>query len=325
MSGLTLLDAITAALAHELEHDPDVLLFGEDIGLNGGVFRATQGLQARFGERRVFDTPLAEGLIAGMAVGMAAQGLRPVCEIQFAGFMYSTFDQLINHAARMRHRTRGRLACPMVLRTPVGGGIHAPEHHGDSPEAWLAHIPGIKVVSPSSPARAYGLLLAAIRDPDPVVFLEPTRLYRLLREPVDDDGTALPLGQAFVLRPGSDLTLVSWGAAVHETLLAADTLAGQGIEAEVIDMATLKPLDMDTVLASVARTGRVVIVHEAPLSGGLGAEIAARLAGDGLAYLLAPVERVTGFDIPMPLARREDDYLPGPARILAACQRVLAC
>ncbi|AVY96095.1 MULTISPECIES: alpha-ketoacid dehydrogenase subunit beta [Microvirgula] len=324
MTEMTLLEAITTALAHELQADPDVAVFGEDVGANGGVFRATQGLQARFGEARVFDTPLAETLIAGMAVGMAAQGMKPVCEIQFAGFMYSTFDQLINQAARMRHRTRGRLTCPMVLRTPVGGGIHAPEHHGESPEAWLAHVPGLKVVIPSSPVRAYGLLLAAIRDPDPVIFLEPTRLYRLLKEPVSDDGTALPLGACFTLREGSDVTLVSWGAAVRETLQAADRLAGQGISAEVIDVATVKPLDIDTILASVARTGRCVIVHEAARTGGVGADIAAQLAERGLMSLLAPVERVTGFDIPLPLARREDEYLPSVERILAAVSRTMS-
>ena len=324
MNTLTLLDAITTALAWELAHDPNVVLFGEDIGKNGGVFRATLGLQERFGEHRVLDTPLAETQIAGMAIGMAAQGLRPVCEIQFAGFMYSTFDHLINHAARLRHRTRGRLSCPMVLRTPVGGGIHAPEHHGESPEAWLAHTPGLKVVSPSSPARAYGLLLAAIRDPDPVIFLEPTRLYRLLKEPVADNGEALPLGAAFTLREGHDVTLVSWGASVLETLQAAEQLAERGVSAEVIDVASLKPLDMPTILASVAKTGRCVIVHEAARQCGVGAEIAANLAGDGLMSLLAPVERVTGFDTPMPLARLEEEYLPSVARILAAVERVRA-
>ena len=324
MADLTLLDAITAALAHEMAADDAVILLGEDIGKNGGVFRATLGLQDRFGEDRVRDTPLAETVIAGMAIGMAAQGLKPVAEIQFAGFMYSTLDQLFNHAARLRHRTRGRMSCPMVLRTPVGGGIHAPEHHGESPETYLVHTPGLKVVSPSSPARAYGLLLAAIRDPDPVIFLEPTRLYRLLKEPVVDDGTALPLGAAFTLREGSDVTLVSWGASVRETLLAADQLAGQGISAEVIDLATLKPLDHATVLASVARTGRCVIVHEAPRTCGVGAEIAATIAEHGLMNLLAPIERVTGFDVPLPLARREDDYLPSVARIRAAVARVLA-
>lgn len=324
MNTLTLLDAINAALAWELAHDDNVVLFGEDIGKNGGVFRATLGLQERFGEQRVLDAPLAETQIAGMAIGMAAQGLRPVCEIQFAGFMYSTFDHLINHAAH-RGAQHHRAAQPATgAVTQAGGGIHAPEHHGESPEAWLAHTPGLKVVSPSSPARAYGLLLAAIRDPDPVIFLEPTRLYRLLKEPVADNGEALPLGAAFTLREGCDVTLVSWGASVLETLQAAEQLAEQGVSAEVIDVASLKPLDMPTILASVAKTGRCVIVHEAARQCGVGAEIAANLASEGLMSLLAPVERVTGFDTPLPLARLEDEYLPSVARILAAVERVRA-
>ena len=322
MAECTLVEAVNLALARALADDPNVVILGEDVGVNGGVFRATVGLQQRFGER-VLDTPLAENLIAGVAVGMAAEGLRPVAEIQFSGFIYPAIDQLVNHASRLRNRTRGRLTCPMVLRAPCGGGIHAPEHHSESNEAMLAHIPGLRVVIPSSPARAYGLLLAAIRDPDPVVFLEPSRIYRAFREEVADTGEALPLDVCFVLREGTDLTLVSWGASVVDCLAVADTLAESGVSAEVIDVATLRELDTGTLLDSVAKTGRCVIVHEAPLRGGFGAEIAALLAGPGLMSLLAPVERVAGYDTVMPLARLEHDYLPGPERILAAARRVL--
>lgn len=324
MAEINLVEAVNLALAHALEHDPDVLLLGEDIGVNGGVFRATAGLQSRFGAARVMDTPLAEGGIVGAAIGMAAMGLRPVAEIQFTGFIYPAVDHIINHAGRMRHRTRGRLTCPLVVRSPCGAGIHAPEHHSESPEAMFAHMPGIRVVVPSSPARAYGLLLAAIADPDPVIFLEPTRLYRLFRQEVANDGAALPLDTCFTLREGSDITLVSWGAMVQETLAAADALAGEGVTATVIDVATLKPLDMQTILEAVGRTGRCVIVHEAPRTAGFGAEIAAQLADAGLYSLAAPVQRVTGFDTVVPLARLEYTYLPGVARIVDAARRAMA-
>ena len=324
MPEINLVQAVNLALARAMAEDPNVLVLGEDVAAEGGVFRATEGLLARFGADRVLDTPLAENAIAGMSVGLAAQGFRPVAEIQFTGFIYPAIDQLVNHASRLRTRTRGRLTCPMVMRSPAGGGIRAIEHHSESPEAMFAHIPGLRVVIPSSPARAYGLLLAAIRDPDPVVFLEPTRLYRAAREEVDDDGAALPLDRCFVLREGSDITFVTWGAMTKETLAAADTLAGEGIGVEVIDVATLKPLDGDSILASVSKTGRCVIVHEAPLTGGFGAEIAARIAERGLVSLLAPIERVTGWDTVMPLPRLEQQYLPGEARILAAARRILA-
>ncbi|RDK07377.1 alpha-ketoacid dehydrogenase subunit beta [Cupriavidus lacunae] len=324
MAEINLVEAVNLALAHALDHDPDVLLLGEDIGVNGGVFRATAGLQARFGAARVMDTPLAEGGIVGAAIGMAAMGLKPVAEIQFTGFIYPAVDHIINHAGRMRHRTRGRLSCPLVVRSPCGAGIHAPEHHSESPEAMFAHMPGIRVVVPSSPARAYGLLLAAIADPDPVIFLEPTRLYRLFRQEVADDGAALPLDTCFTLREGSDITLVSWGAMVQETLAAADALAGEGVTATVIDVATLKPLDMQTILESVTRTSRCVIVHEAPRTAGFGAEIAAQLADAGLYSLAAPVQRVTGFDTVVPLARLEYTYLPSVARIVDAARKAMA-
>ena len=324
MAEITLVQAVNLALARAMEADRSVVVLGEDVGKDGGVFRATDGLLARFGETRVLDTPLAEAAIAGLSVGLAAQGFRPVAEIQFTGFIYPAIDQMVNHASRLRTRTRGRLTCPMVLRSPCGGGIHAPEHHSESPEAMFAHVPGLRVVIPSSPARAYGLLLAAIRDPDPVVFFEPTRLYRAVKEDVADDGQALPLDRAFVLRDGTDLTLVTWGAMVRETLAAADNLAAEGVNAEVIDLATLKPLDADTLLASVTKTGRCVIIHEAPLTGGFGAEVAARLAERALTSLLAPIERVAGYDVVMPLPRLEHHYMPGEARILAAARRVLA-
>ncbi len=323
MAELTLVEAVNLALAHEMERDPDVLLLGEDIGVNGGVFRATNGLIARFGRERVIDTPLAEGAIAGVAVGMAAMGLKPVAEIQFSGFIYPCIDQMINHASRLRHRTRGRLTCPMVLRSPCGAGIHAPEHHSESPEALFAHMPGLRVVAPSSPARAYGLLLAAIRDPDLVVFLEPTRLYRLFRQDVLDDGEALPLDACFVSREGRDATVVAWGAMLHEVMKAAELLEQESIEIEVIDAATLKPLDFETILRSVEKTGRCVIAHEAPRTCGLGAEIAAQIGERALYSLLAPVKRVTGYDVVVPLSRLEMQYMPSVARIADAVRKVM--
>lgn len=323
MPEMTLVGGVNAALAYELAADDRVLILGEDVGVNGGVFRATDGLQQRFGPERVIDTPLAEGLIAGMAVGLAAQGLRPVAEIQFMGFSYPTLDQMISHASRLRNRTRGRLSCPMVLRAPFGGGIRAPEHHSESTEALFAHIPGLRVVIPSSPARAYGLLLAAIRDPDPVVFLEPARIYRLSKQEVANDGEAMPLDVCFVVRDGTDITLVTWGAMIHETLLAAEQLAKEGISAEVIDVATLRPLDSETLLESVAKTGRCVIIHEAPRAGGFGAEIAAVIAEHGLLNLLAPVVRVAGYDTIMPLFKLEQHYLPSVERIMDTVHKTL--
>ena len=316
MPKITMIEAITMAHAWEMTHDPTVVVLGEDVGVNGGVFRATAGLQEKFGKDRVQDTPLAEGMIGGMSVGMAVEGLKPVAEIQFMGFIYPAFDQIVNHASRMRNRTRGRLSCPLVIRTPHGGGIHAPEHHSESTESMLAHVPGLRVVCPSSPARAYGLLLASIRDPDPVVFLEPVRLYRLVRQEVADDGQALPLDVCYVLREGTDVTLVTWGAMTFETMRAAEQLAKEGVSAEVIDLATLSPIDHDTILESVAKTGRLVIVHEAARNCGIGAEIAATVAERGLYDLQAPIQRVTGYDTVMPLFRLEYDYIPSVARVL---------
>jgi 2-oxoisovalerate dehydrogenase E1 component beta subunit len=320
---VSLLEAVNLALHRAMLDDPDVVLLGEDIGVNGGVFRATLGLSEIFGSKRVIDTPLAENMIAGLSIGMAAQGLKPVLEIQFLGFVYSAMEQLVSHASRLRNRTRGRLSCPLVLRAPMGGGIRAPEHHSESVEALFAHIPGLRVVIPSSPARAYGLLLAAIDDPDPVIFLEPARLYRMSPQTVLDDGHRLPLDSCFTLREGEDLTLLSWGASVLESLQAATQLAERGVGCEVIDLASIKPLDLDTLEASVRKTGRLVIVHEAPRSGGVGAEIAASLYERLWLDLQAPILRVTAPDIPPPLYRQEALYLPSVADIVAACEQVL--
>ncbi|MDA3914816.1 alpha-ketoacid dehydrogenase subunit beta [Oleiagrimonas sp.] len=324
MAQITLIEAVTQALAYEMAHDDSVVVLGEDVGVNGGVFRATQGLQEKFGPLRVLDTPLDEATIAGTTVGLAAQGMKAIAEAQFEGFIYPMMEQINCHAARMRNRTRGRLSVPAVFRAPWGGGIRAPEHHSEANEHLFTNVPGLRVVLPSSPARAYGLLLAAIRDPDPVVFLEPKRIYRQYKEEVPDDGEALPLDVCYVLRDGTDVTLVTWGAQVKECLEAADELAEDGISAEVIDVATLTPLDFDTIAESVAKTGRCVIVHEAPKTAGFGAEIAARLAEECLFDLLAPVHRVTGYDTHIPLFRLEMKYLPSVERIVEAANKTLA-
>ncbi|MBP7370456.1 MAG: alpha-ketoacid dehydrogenase subunit beta [Arenimonas sp.] len=324
MAAITLIEALTQAMAYELRADPSVLVLGEDVGINGGVFRATSGLIQEFGPNRIIDTPLDETTIAGLAVGLSAQGMKPIAEAQFDGFMYPMVDHIICHAARMRHRTRGRLSCPMVVRIPWGGGIRAPEHHSEANESIFTNVPGLRVVMPSSPQRAYGLLLAAIRDPDPVIFFEPKRIYRQYKEDVPDDGEALPLDVCFVLRDGTDVTLVTWGAQVKETLEAAEILEKQGISAEVIDVATIKPLDFDTIHESVKKTGRCVIVHEAPRTAGFGAEVAAQLAEKAMFDLVAPVERVTGYDTHIPLFRLEMKYLPSVEKIIAAVKRTLS-
>jgi len=323
MAEITMVGAIAMALARAMQDDPRVIVLGEDVATNGGVFRATEGLLERFGGTRVMDTPLAETVLAGMSIGLAAQGFRPVTEFQFMGFIYPALDQIINHASRLRNRTRGRLTCPLVFRAPMGAGIHAPEHHSESTEALFAHIPGIRVVIPSSPARAYGLLLSAIADPDPVMFFEPTRLYRAQKEEVIDNGERLPLDVCYVLREGADVTLVTWGALVKETLAAASQLDAEGISADVIDLATISPIDFETILASVEKTGRLVIVHEAPLNCGVGAEIAARVAERGLLSLQAPIERVTAPDVVVPLLRLEKDYMPGETDIVEAARRAV--
>ncbi len=323
MPEITMVEAINLALAQAMADDERVLILGEDVGVDGGVFRATDGLLDRFGAERVRDTPLAEAAIAGVCVGLAAQGFRPVGEIQFTGFIYPAIDQIVNHASRLRTRTRGRLSCPLVLRAPYGGGIHAPEHHSESAEAMFAHIPGVRVVIPSSPANAFGLLLTSIHNPDPVIFLEPKRIYRAQKQSVSEDDASIALDKCSVVRVGRDMTMIAWGAMMVEAVAAAEQLAGQGIEAEVIDVATLKPLDMPSISASVEKTGRCVIVHEAPLTGGFGAEISARLADTNITDLLAPIKRVAGYDTVMPLPKLEHHYMPTVERIVAASLEVM--
>ena len=312
---LTLVQAVRDGLRDEMARDDSVVVMGEDVGKNGGVFRATEGLYDEFGEDRVIDTPLAEAGIAGTAVGMAAYGMRPVAEMQFMGFIYPAFDQIVSHAARLRTRSRGRFTCPLVVRAPYGGGIRAPEHHSESTEAFFAHMPGLKVVIPSTPYDTKGLLISAIRDPDPVVFLEPKLIYRSFREEVPDEPYEVPIGEAAVRREGSDVSVFTWGAMTRPTLEAAEELAGEGVDAEVVDLRTVSPLDDETIVDSFEKTGRAVVVHEAAKTGGLGAEIAATIQEESLLYQEAPVERVTGFDTPFPLYALEDYYLPEPARI----------
>ena len=312
---LTLVQAVRDGLYGEMERDDDVLVMGEDVGKNGGVFRATQGLYDEFGDDRVIDTPLAESGIIGTAVGMSAYGLRPVAEIQFLGFIYPGFDQIVSHAARLRTRSRGRYTCPMVIRAPYGGGIRAPEHHSESKETFFVHEPGLKVVIPSTPHDAKGLLASAVQDPDPVMFLEPKLIYRAFREEVPDDSYTVPLGEAAVRREGSDVSVFTWGAMTRPTMEAAEDLAEEGIDAEVVDLRTLSPLDEETILESFKKTGRAAVVHEAPKTGGLAGEITSTIQEKALVYQEAPIERVTGFDTPFPLYAMEDYYLPEAARI----------
>ena len=312
---LTLVQAVRDGLKSEMERDDDVLVLGEDVGENGGVFRATEGLIEEFGEDRVVDTPLAESGIVGTSIGMAAYGLKPVPEIQFSGFMYPAFDQIVSHAARLRSRSRGQFTCPMVVRAPYGGGIRAPEHHAESKEAFYVHEPGLKVVVPSTPYDAKGLLAASIRDPDPVIFLEPKLIYRAFRGAVPETSYTVDLGEAAVRREGEDLSVFTWGAMTRPTLSAAESVAEDGIECEVVDMRTLSPMDTDTLLESFRKTGRAVVVHEAPKTGGLAGEITATIQEEALYYQEAPIHRVTGFDVPYPLYALEDYYLPEDTRI----------
>ena len=311
---LTLVQAVREGLHDEMERDDSVLVMGEDVGENGGVFRATQGLIDEFGEDRVVDTPLAESGIVGTAVGMAAYGMRPVPEIQFMGFIYPAFDQIVSHAARLRTRSRGRFTCPLVVRAPYGGGIRAPEHHSESKEAFFVHEPGLKVVVPSTPYDTKGLLAAAIRDPNPVVFLEPKLIYRAFREDVPAEPYTVPLGEAAVRREGEDVSVFTWGAMTRPTMEADENLAGD-VDVEVVDLRTLSPLDEETIIGSFEKTGRAVVVHEAPRTGGLAGELIATLQEESLLYQEAPIERVTGFDVPYPLYALEDYYLPEPERI----------
>ena len=321
MANLTLVQAITLGLIQEMERDERVLLLGEDIGLNGGVFRATEGLFQRFGGDRVVDVPLAESGIMGTAIGLAMGGLRPIPEIQFEGFMGPAFDQLTNQAARFNSRTRGGITCPLTLRVPVGGGIHAPELHSDSPESIYTHTPGLKIVMPSSPYDAKGLLISAIRDPNPVIFFEPKRIYRAFREEVPEDEYTIPIGEARTVCEGNELTMVSWGATVIQCMNAIEE-SDQSIE--LIDLRTISPIDMDTIAASVNKTGRCVVVHEAPKTCGLGAEIAAGVMEYCFLHLEAPVQRVCGFDTIMPYYKLELDYLPDAQRIGKAITETLA-
>ncbi len=323
MSKLSLIQAVNQALYHEMDRDPDMILLGEDIGLDGGVFRATDGLIQKFGEDRVVDTPLSESGIVGTAIGLAAYGLRPVAEIQFMGFLYGAMEQLISHAARIRSRSRGRYTCPLVVRTPYGGGIHAPELHSESTEAFFIHTPGLKVVVPSTPAEAKGLLLSAIRDPDPVIFLEPSKIYRAIKEEVPDGEHLIPLGEARVVAEGEDVSLITWGAMLHPSLEAAGKMAEKGVRAEVIDLRTLSPMDTGTIIQSVKKTGRAVIIHEAARTCGLGAEIAAVICEKALLSLEAPVLRVTGYDTPVPLPKTEKYYFPDCDQIIEAVEEVV--
>ena len=320
---LTIAQAVRDALRDEMARDSTVLVLGEDVGVDGGVFRATEGLIEQFGRDRVIDTPLAESAIIGTSIGLAATGFRPVAEIQFMGFVYPAINQLFAHAARLRNRTRGRLSVPMVVRMPYGGGIHPPEHHSESYEALFLNTPGFKVVVPSNPYDAKGLLVAAIRDPDPVLYMEPKRIYRAFRDEVPDGSYTVPLGRAAVALEGGDVTLIAWGAMVRVCLDAAEALAREEISAEVVDLRTLNPLDRDTLIASVVKTGRAVVVHEAPRTAGFGAEIAALIGEHALLSLHAPVQRVAGFDTVFPLARQEHLYLPNRARVVRAVHATL--
>jgi len=324
MPRLNMVEAINLTLREEMERDDGIVILGEDVGREGGVFRVTDGLQARFGGERVVDTPLAEAGIVGTAMGMALYGLRPIAEIQFDGFLYPCLDQITNHIGRIRNRSRGRFTCPLVIRVPYGGGIHAPEHHSESPEAILAHTPGIKVVIPSTPYEAKGLLLSSIRDPNPVIFLEPKRIYRAIREEVQEGDFTIPLGKARLVQEGKDVTVIAWGAMIREVLNAAEQLKNDKIDVEIVDPRTISPMDVETIVTSIRKTGRGVIVHEAPKTCGLGAEIIALINEKAFLSLQAPIERVTGFDIPMPLLKSEHYYLPNPQRIALAIKKVMS-
>jgi pyruvate dehydrogenase E1 component beta subunit len=324
MAKMTMVQALNLALRQEMEKDDRVIVLGEDVGVDGGVFRVTDGLIDQFGEQRSLDTPLAESAIVGMSIGMAIYGLRPVCEIQFSGFSYHNFHQIENHASRYRWRSQGRYHVPMVLRTPYSGGVRALEHHSESREAYYAHTPGIKMVIPSGPRNARSLLVSAIRDPDPVIFYEPKALYRAFREEVPEEEETLPIGKSQVVRQGSDLTMISYGTMMRPTLEAASELEKKdGVQAEVIDLLTISPLDDETFVRSVKKTGRAMVIHEAPRSFGPGAEIAARLVEKAFFYLEAPISRVTGFDVIIPLFSRENSYIPNVQRILRGAKKVL--
>lgn len=322
MALMNMVQAINLAMREEMERDPTVVLLGEDVGVDGGVFRLSEGLLERFGPERVIDTPLAEAGIAGVSIGMAMNGLRPIAEVQFMGFSYLTLNQMINHAARMRNRTRGRLTVPMVMRMPYGAGVKALEHHSESTEALYCQIPGLKVVVPSTPLEAKGLLTSSIRDPDPVIFLEPTRSYRMLKEEVPEGEYIVPISKARTVQSGDDVTVIGWGAMVPLVQKAVVSVGGKA-SCDVLDLRTLNPIDWDSVIGSVKRTGRVVIVQEAPKSFGVGAEIAARVAEKALLSLEAPIERVAAPDVTVPLPKGEDHYYMSPERISKAILRTV--
>ncbi|MFC6825595.1 alpha-ketoacid dehydrogenase subunit beta [Halopelagius fulvigenes] len=317
---LRMVEAIRETLFEEMDRDEGVVVYGQDVGVNGGVFRATQGLLDEY-PNRVYDAPVAEAGIVGLGVGLGAYGLTPVPEIEFSGFMHQAFHQIQQHVARLRTRTRGELNCPMTIRAPYGGGIRALEHHSESFEAGYAHTPGLKVVVPATPADAKGLLASAIRDPDPVVYFEPTRLYRAFREDVPEGDYTVPLGEADVVQEGDDVTVVAWGAMRHRAIDAAEDVDAS---VEIIDPRTISPLDSEAILDSVRKTGRCVVVHEAPKTAGMAAEIIAQINDDALYYLESPVQRVTGYDVPYPLFAREDEYVPGEERIRGGIERALS-
>ncbi|HPA14431.1 MAG TPA: alpha-ketoacid dehydrogenase subunit beta [Desulfobacterales bacterium] len=324
MTNITMVQALNLALRQEMEKDDGIILLGEDVGVDGGVFRVTEGLIEKFGEQRVLDTPLAESGIVGMSIGMAAYGLRPVCEIQFSGFSYLSFHQIESHASRLRWRSQGRFHVPMVVRTPYGGGVRALEHHSESREAFYAHMPGLKMVIPSGPRIARALLVSAIRDPDPVIFFEPKALYRAFREEVPDEEETCPLGKSRLVLEGEDLTMISYGAMMRPSLDAASELKDKdGIRVEVIDLVTISPLDDELFVQSVKKTGRAMVIHEAPRSFGPGAEIVSRLVEKAFFYLEVPISRVTGFDILIPLFSRENYYLPNVQRIVRSARQLL--
>ncbi len=323
MARKSMIQAINEALHQKMEEDSTVVVLGEDVGVDGGVFRATLGLIEKFGESRVMDTPLAESSIVGAAIGMAINGLKPVAEIQFMGFIYQAFDQILCHAARFLHRSQGRYSIPLVVRAPYGAGVRALEHHSESTEAHFAHVPGLTVVIPSNPTDAKGLLISSIEHPGPVIFLEPKRLYRLKKEEVAEEMYRTPIGKAQVVREGADITLIGWGGMVPVCQEAAEHVASEGVDAEVIDLRTILPFDVETITASVEKTGRLVIVHEAPRSFGVGAELAAIVGERNLLHLLAPIQRVTGYDIIPPLAKLEDYNYPNSERVVKAIHKTM--
>ena len=320
---LNIVQAVNQALMNEMELDKTIVVYGEDVGLEGGVFRATVGLQEKFGELRAFDAPLAESAIVGTAVGMAINGLKPVVEMQFMGFSYPAFNQIISHVARMRNRTRGGYTMPMVIRAPYGGGIRALEHHSESTEALYAQIPGLKVVIPSTPYDAKGLLIAAMRDPDPVLFLEPKKIYRAFKQDVPEEAYVLPIGKARIVQEGEDITIVTWGSMVRDVQKAAEMIKDKGINPEIIDLRTIAPMDRETIIESVKKTGRILVVHEAPKTLGVGGEIMAIVNEKAFLYLEAPPTRLTGFDTTFPLPKGEMHYIPSPERIAKSIEEVV--